>query len=74
MVVKATIPLDEATCADCVFWEKDGMHAGGTIGFCRRHAPQPSTFPAGRGIWPITKDLDWCGEFANEDAPRTEMP
>lgn len=35
-------------------------------GFCRRHAPTPSQFDAGRELefcWPLVGEWQWCGEW-----------
>ena len=64
--------MDEAfvRCADCVFWEWNGPE------ICTEY---PSKYKWGRchlmapvraheGIWPQTREVDWCGEGKAKNA------
>lgn len=48
----------EEYCHLCRYWQPDIVDF--RVGSCRRHAPIRG--PMG-GAWPITKRMDWCGEF-----------
>ncbi len=47
-------------CLNCKFW-KEHYHQDEPSGECRKTTP--SRNDSGKGVWPITKDLDWCGEY-----------
>lgn len=65
------LPQDAAataspTCWGCRFWEYLTEHMGVVTGECRRRAPTPdagSSYVRNHGVWPITRDKSWCGEF-----------
>lgn len=46
-------------CHECRFWD---AKAGPNLGYCRRRSP--SRRPKDYGAWPVTRPVDWCGEFA----------
>ncbi len=59
------------SCAECRFWDR--LATLGSMGDCRRHAPrhlwieihpgtQDEECPR-EGVWPLTCEDDWCGEF-----------
>ena len=54
------------TCGNCQYWHQDNS-AVPENGLCRKDAPK--LLYAGRfvdptcGIWPQTRERDWCGEF-----------
>lgn len=49
---------NEKQCKTCRFWAV--VPSDDDVGTCRRYAPKP-----GEGIrpWPLTDDIDWCGEW-----------
>lgn len=62
-------------CQRCAFWspDRDSLSGGArSFGRCFRRAPQPSetkeeprgNYPRTRwAAWPLTEDVDWCGEW-----------
>ena len=51
---------DNASCANCRFWQADGDGAGS----CRRRAPAV-LYDVEDGafcLWPMTEASDWCGD------------
>ena len=51
-------------CDNCKFWKKRDENS--TDGFCKRSAPVPkidSSSTSCFAVWPITNNVDWCGEF-----------
>lgn len=57
---------DKAQCSACAYWERmtDDRDMEDDAGLCRRYPPvvllddsEPFT------IWPITDDVDMCGEY-----------
>ena len=49
----------DGPCKDCFHWEKTDKLAN--KGECHRYPPKP--LESGGFLWPITDDLDWCGEY-----------
>jgi hypothetical protein len=47
-------------CRDCEWWKTNERHA--EVGECRRNPPQLSQTQKGAN-WPMTYQMDWCGEF-----------
>ncbi len=61
------------TCGRCRWWAgSSGQEPRGVYGECRRNAPRALYGEAawaakvenGDPVWPITSDIDYCGEFA----------
>jgi len=61
--------LDDYSCDNCRFWQwigRDKENEACEYGMCRRLPPQIPTRQAMSdvyGLWPITREADWCGEF-----------
>lgn len=62
----------EQCCKNCRFWSfyetvNEGVDTRYSRGECRRYAPRlPADAKSGMShgrIWPMTADVDWCGEF-----------
>jgi hypothetical protein len=57
------------TCMHCRFWDRGYYSALGvdedSKGNCRRPAPTADQY--GRGQWPETMAVDWCGEWEPKD-------
>jgi hypothetical protein len=51
-------PLD-ATCDACRYWTPTAYSKG----ICRI-GPPTVDLETKTGIWPVTHDIDWCGEWA----------
>lgn len=75
--------LDHEICSNCKFWEFNERENSDGIdrGICRRHAPAPkATYPLlANGetvefvwVWPVTDEVDWCGEFSLLDTKNTK--
>lgn len=65
--VSRALGEDRMKCTTCRFWKRTGEHS--PRGLCRRNAPTDVT----GGIWPVTRDEDWCGEYKPVE-PRPEPP
>ncbi len=68
--------MSEARCDNCRFWER--RIAEPTYGGCCRHAPRPIRERKGKGSYefdppsvdfPVTIDVQWCGEFEAKISP-----
>lgn len=63
--------MKKETCEFCKFWEKAderGVVIEGDFGRCKRYAPLPmpkSPEVSNDFNWPLTRKIDWCGEFKN---------
>lgn len=65
---------EQPTCATCRFWDREVEEEGK---FCRRYAPRPVVDRKGpwgtaRVLFPVTCDMDWCGE--HQPAPIGTAP
>lgn len=65
--------IPDHVCGNCRFWElvdeEDKDHAG----ICHRYPPVITNPPIYEAIgvdwlFPVTADIDWCGEWALADA------
>ena len=77
-------------CKDCIYWIKEMKHPMFSYneiptgqGFCHRKPPLIVSITFPEGIWPKTKESDWCGEGKEykitskkpkEDAPPPPSP
>ena len=52
-------------CKACAFYETQNA-AVDHAGLCRFNPPVFLTEEEQRGIWPVVKDTDWCGHFADD--------
>ena len=50
------------TCKQCLHWQFPALPDNKYAGRCRRNPPQLIR-ENGVGFWPITADIDYCGEF-----------
>lgn len=61
---------EQAACSRCRFFQ----HWNDMQGECRRYPPAGGDTPfnkRGDQRWPVTKTVDWCGEWvAREDVKR----
>ncbi len=56
-----------ASCKLCRFWmylEVYQKQDGKSFGACKRHSPTSGKW--GNTEWPVTSEVDWCGEFEHE--------
>jgi len=62
-------------CKTCRFYDVAGLgDAAESTGYCKRNAPTPWGFHDDDGMagiynpaWPVMADMDWCGEWEEED-------
>jgi len=72
------IPLPTRCCSNCRFWQAVSMMSQDEVaGECRRRNPMPEIGKAPakdyrRGYWPVTRPIDWCGEFRHLPGPASE--
>jgi len=52
------------SCKTCYYWEKSSLSANYERE-CRKRAPIPGVNPVTfySAIWPITSEIEWCGEW-----------
>ena len=59
----------QGNCATCRYWSPGSSRAGlrSNLGECRRRSPvaHPEQYVQ---FWPLTKPLDWCGEYQSRAA------
>lgn len=69
MVAQHVTPHD-GRCQTCVHWHRGDDHHGA----CRRNPP--TVLPTNDnvadeiwyvGVWPMTREIDWCGEYDPEE-------
>lgn len=56
-------------CDSCIFFEEHVVNAAQTAddaGLCRFNPPVTQPKPDARGLWPVVKADDWCGQFTAE--------
>jgi hypothetical protein len=62
------VTLPGATCSTCIFWSALPVKHGvpQTRGQCRARAPWLVNRPDGAvwTSWPLTKEVDWCGNHS----------
>lgn len=54
----------EEKCSNCKYWKASKEEE--KVGFCRRYPPvniDEESFYYGKGIWLLTENDKWCGEF-----------
>lgn len=57
------------TCDSCIFFEEHVVNAAQNVddaGLCRFNPPVTQPEPDARGLWPVVKSDDWCGQFTAE--------
>ena len=67
--------MPDKFCHNCRFWERDEDSAFN--GECHRRAPRPSNSvidsddgAEGKiAVWPITLNIEWCGEWSAKESP-----
>ncbi|RDE10662.1 hypothetical protein [Pelagibacterium lacus] len=66
----ATANHSATTCNSCVFFEDHVINAAAQTtadaGLCRINPPVTQPDPDARGLWPVVKSNDWCGQFTAE--------
>ena len=68
MLAKTPIPMPGQCCATCCFWRPDRQgEQGAGWGQCRRMPPTMPPIENDKlvhvGLWPSTKESEWCGEW-----------
>lgn len=56
------------TCIKCKYWAAGPNSELGQKGLCKRRAPVVHAMIS-TGLFPITLEHDWCGEFEREVVP-----
>jgi hypothetical protein len=53
---------DQMKCSECEFWVEPKWVTRKGLGRCRRYPPSVVVGESS-GIWPLTDEEDWCGEY-----------
>ena len=70
------MPPASKQCQRCIFFVRDMLRP--KLGQCRRNSPRPYVLPGGfsdydltlLANWPRVEELDWCGDYAAEQAAK----
>lgn len=57
-------------CEDCRWWDTStqcGSAEPDTTGQCRRRAPSSVDDRTGLAFFPFTEDMDWCGDWQEQE-------
>lgn len=61
-------PPGDGTCGSCVYWRPMESQPG--MGECRRDPPRVVQTVSGTlaypSVWPVSRDVDWCGYYTKD--------